>query len=912
MPERISRRLPGVYFSAATPPVDPLPRMDIAVFVGFASEGPLHVPVALENAAEFAAIFGGDALVSWDAARGEEARGFLGPAVRAFFRNGGQRCWVVRVAGVAVTNVFPVTGLLRACGGELVPAVARARSKGSASDSLSVGAALVARPLTLEAVSFSGPSADLITDANSEVRAGDLLRFTFRTSGLVWMLPVRAVEASGRRVRAVGDPAATFWFRKKAPATLSPGMRADTFEGERAGTSFNIEEAAEGSGEETELQITAPMTSAPVPGSFVRVDWGAEELWLRVREARLRRPAGSLPEAISIIGPALSRVKAGLSSTDTAALVTEPVTVERLSLDLWTRRGDAPPQRLVDLGLGQRHPRFWGALPTDEELYRARLQGEALTDLRAAAATPRYPLAGDGKARPKADPERESFYLPVGMAFAADVFLGAVRRYPGRLRSAPLVRNGLGRFRKALFLDPALAETPAQALLGEADFLRYQSPAARELRGIHAALGVEEATLIAVPDAVHRRWKVVKPEPFDDGSSDVPAAPSREPGVFHDCRVPLDAPSFVRPVTADETGTFTLRWTGDLDPFGDPAGGARYVVEESPDPTFSPSTAIYAGTAPALTIWGRPSGTLHYRARIENAAGPGPWSSRLSVRVGGVIQATLEDAAEYGSESLLDVQRALLRMSAARGDMLAILALPEHFRELEAIDHAAAVEERMGAAEAATLSYGALYHPWLATREDAGVRRAPPEGAVAGVLARRALARGAWIAPANEPLGGVVALTPDIPREARQALQDAQVNLVRQEPAGFLMLSADTLSADADLVPIHVRRLLILLRRAALRLGATYVFEPNDRALRRLVQRGFEAMLGRMFALGAFAGSTERAAFQVVPDAEPTSASGVAEGRFSVDLRVAPASPMTFLTVRLVQSGDLSRVTEVR
>jgi phage tail sheath protein FI len=71
-------------------------------------------------------------------------------------------------------------------------------------------------------------------------------------------------------------------------------------------------------------------------------------------------------------------------------------------------------------------------------------------------------------------------------------------------------------------------------------------------------------------------------------------------------------------------------------------------------------------------------------------------------------------------------------------------------------------------------------------------------------------------------------------------------------------------------------------------------------------------MLGGMYATGAFAGSTEGAAFQVVTDEEPGSSSAAVEGRFTVDLRVAPAVPMTFLTVRLLRSGDRSLVTEVR
>ncbi len=72
--------------------------MDIAGFVGFAASGPIDVPVPVEDATQFAAIFGADAPLAWDAEHGEQAYAYLGPAVRAFFRNGGRRCWVVRVA----------------------------------------------------------------------------------------------------------------------------------------------------------------------------------------------------------------------------------------------------------------------------------------------------------------------------------------------------------------------------------------------------------------------------------------------------------------------------------------------------------------------------------------------------------------------------------------------------------------------------------------------------------------------------------------------------------------------------------------------------------------------------------------------------------------------------------------------
>jgi phage tail sheath protein FI len=259
---------------------------------------------------------------------------------------------------------------------------------------------------------------------------------------------------------------------------------------------------------------------------------------------------------------------------------------------------------------------------------------------------------------------------------------------------------------------------------------------------------------------------------------------------------------------------------------------------------------------------------------------------------------------------LRPVHRAVMRMAAARGDLLAVLALPEHFRTQDAATHVAWLRSSEG--DESTWSYAALYHPWLITDDDPGagaLRGLPPDGAACGTAAQRALGRGAWIAPANQPMRGVVELTPSIPRDEWIRFADTQVNLLRDEPHGIVAQSADTLARDPDLAPIHVRRLLILLRRLALRVGPGYVFEPNNDAFERLVQRGFEAVLENLFARGAFAGAQREAAYQLVVGAE----AGVADqGRFVVEIKVAPSQPMSFLTVRLIQSGDRGVVTEVR
>jgi len=99
MTTTLQRRLPGVRFEVPAPALDEtLPRMDIALFVGFAQSGPLNLPVAVRSVPEFEAIFGGIVTLA-SQPDGQPLHGALHGAVRGFFAQGGQRLWVVRVAG---------------------------------------------------------------------------------------------------------------------------------------------------------------------------------------------------------------------------------------------------------------------------------------------------------------------------------------------------------------------------------------------------------------------------------------------------------------------------------------------------------------------------------------------------------------------------------------------------------------------------------------------------------------------------------------------------------------------------------------------------------------------------------------------------------------------------------------------
>ena len=977
---RPPRTLPGFRFETKAPPlVESLPRMDITVFVGFAASGPLQTPVALESEAEFECLFGSDAPLAWDVARGEQVYAYLAPAVRAFFRNGGQRCWVIRVArresqqpndlNRARYNYFPIPGLARAefrndGTAVLSPAFTRARSEGSWSDLLSVGSALLSRPeQTLRSLKLDQDGNYLIyvaRSASEEFVAGDLLRLTFESKPYVLFLTVSKIKSvdesppvAQRTLEVTGGKA--LWFEVVAPANIalsdSPAQvhvfthestASITPDAHQVAAGFEAVYSAVFNPDDADKKAildlaNCPSADAPQPGATIRVDVNGKQVWLTVETLDFN----ATEETTTISGRPFRWLESA------PALPATIPACERLTFELWVRKAEEYSVSLNDLGFEARHERFWGSLPTDEALYQNLLDGAgrdvpATVLWRQIGDLFRFPLAGLREA--------QEVYFPLGMTAVPEAFLG-----PVTLQGSQLQRDGLAEFDSRLFIDRDLASAHTETLASQAEFLMYLSPNPRRLTGMHAAFALEEATVITIPDAVHRPWsprdeeKLPHPPPSETPSPpdwwhvvdcrpaqtdkkawsfpDCPSA-NKEPvielvkepvlGKFLNCSISeVPVPLLSASPVISPSGTFTLSWNSS------PPGEADYTLEEATIANFDTAEKVYSGPLTSLTIYGRKTGDYFYRVQARVGENISAWSQGVTVRVAQQARWMLSQET-YVPDTLLAVQRSLLRMCAARGDMFCVLSLPAEYREDKAIEHVKTLRAGLGATqgvdplhagEVNDFSYGAVYHPWLINSERSftdGLRRIPPCGAISGVFAHRARKRGAWIAPANEPLRGLVALVPPINRERYIDLQNANINLVRQEPRGFVVLDSDTLSNDVDYRPINVRRLLILLRRQALRLGATYVFEPHSPAFRRLVERGFTGMLEDMFVRGAFAGSSPGTSYQVIADESLNTTQSVDQGRFIVELRVAPSLPLTFVTIRFIQTGDRSFVAEVR
>jgi hypothetical protein len=967
--------------------------MDITVFVGFASSGPLHVPVAVEDLAEFTAVFGEDAPLAWDQQKGERRYANLGPAVRSFFQNGGRRCWIIRVAGhQARANYFPIPGMLMVGLKEssdyvetLAPAFAQARSEGSWSDHLTVAATILSKPVQISFVSPDGRHAHLASNPRMDIKIGDLLRVTFGEGHAFLMMRVDSVNSglisspAEDRFIEVGTTC-PLWFRSletvsPLAATTPAKMRIYSYEREAAFPDGSLEnqtlkpdpwggfesepigvDVVWPSDKEPRLDVEVPawLFDHVAPGSVVRVDIGTEQLWITVGELKLEKKEGSSSEEVL-------RLKGhGLGFVSTAPpLVGSPLDVmsaELVTFELAVREGADRSWRLSDLGFAPNHPRYWGALPTDDARFQNKFPRVEDREKQAFWGSPDraretdpnslFPLATVRRRKERrvagstdADEERSNVvYVPLFMP-ALPEYLKQVR-----LNGDPLMRDGLSTFDDILFLDPDMRDVSTTTLMSQAELLQYLASSPRRLRGIHAALAVEEASLIAVPDAVHRSWSPVIKEP--SVLSPISSPPVR-PEWWH--FLPCDPPPTFPIVEYPPRGHFltcdsglpsppTLSHSGDgaktIGLTWSTVEETEYELEEATSHDFSGAVRVYEGKDTGRTLYGRSERVYYYRVRAKSSKGISNWSNGVAVPLSTRGQSQITD--QPTSDILLAVHRALMRMCAARGDLFAILTVPDHYREDDVIKHVRDLKRALPLDQATfnkpsspdkrpilpfrtdemtALSYAAMYHPWLIGREDEGtgkLKDIPPDGAVCGTLAARALKRGAWIAPANELIYGVVALTPPIDVERRLDLQDAQINVIRHEPRGFVTLAAETLSEEEDTRPINVRRLLILLRRLALRVGPRYVFEPNNDAFRRLVHRGFERVLEELFERGAFAGPTPPTSFQVVTSASLNTRQSIEQGRFIVELKVAPSLPMRFLTVRLVQIGDKTLVVEGR
>jgi Phage tail sheath protein subtilisin-like domain/IPT/TIG domain len=913
--------LPGVYFTAPPARRPLFPRLDVAAFVGYAERGPTDLAVAVEDPRQYEAVFGGDLALARDE-EGSTVHAHLPSAVRAFFANGGRRCHVVRVAGRAARAArFRVPGLVAVSPlGDPALATVDASSAGRWANTARLAARLDALPLPAEDFSSGADSLSWSGGAASAgIEPGDVVRLRLAAAADRAAPRDLAMQTAGAWALglAAGGAIGASW--RVSRLTASGAVRV--------GTARALEQTTDG----TRLRLGLDSDDLEVqPGDLLLIDPdpatspGASPLLVGVHGVRPGAP-GSPPSHACVeveAGPATALASSHLPSTARDGFAR----VERLRFELQVRAGAAGDVSLGDLAFGPSGSRSWldvifpesAAMPP---VASARAQPAAITGAflayrsRERPRDQRVPLLDRavlaGLLAPSPDPGGPIF-LPVDVpALLSDDPDAA----PGPIEPGD---DDLANHEAAPFIDAALATVPPARFMSEA--LEIATIDERRLDGMHALALVDEVALLAAPDAVQPQWRAVRaelPVPRPPALPPAPPDPCPDTDGFEVCDRPPTITAITPPSGLESVATPILIegsgfLPGPIDVLvdGQPAGSVVIVRDDVltctvPGANASPPHRS-AGSAD-VTIR-NPDGEAVLRDGYVYV--PDPVDPGLPQLL------PLDDPEATSTATVLAIQAALVRLCHGRGDVVGLLDLPAPFRVPEAVGWQADLRAELGLPRRrgpgdsdlpVDLSFGAAYHPWLLVPQPDGTgppRAVPPSGAIAGAIAARELDRGAWISPANDPLRGVRALEPDLSREEWAALFTSDVNLIRREAEDFRPMSAHTLGDMAELRQIAVRRLLILLRKAALEQGMDYVFETNHERFRDGVGAMLRALLRRMHDAGAFAGSTPEQSFRVETGAGVNPPASVEQGRFVALVQVAPSQPAEFITVELTRTGQ--------
>lgn len=228
-----------------------------------------------------------------------------------------------------------------------------------------------------------------------------------------------------------------------------------------------------------------------------------------------------------------------------------------------------------------------------------------------------------------------------------------------------------------------------------------------------------------------------------------------------------------------------------------------------------------------------------------------------------------------------------------------------------------------GFADTNEMSCAALYWPWVFEQPqvEAPVGEIPPSAYAAGVIARRDLARGPQISPANETLKQVVGVSAPIDDRVHGALYSPDVdvngfpvpsvNVLRAFPGfGIQVWGARTLSTDPSLRFLSIRRTLTAIE---LRMKAALdqlVFEPNSPTLWLQITQIAFSVLFPIFESGALRGERPEEAFFIRCDDSVNPPESIEQGRLVIEVGVAIAAPMEFIVFRLGRREGVVEVVE--
>jgi phage tail sheath protein FI len=197
----------------------------------------------------------------------------------------------------------------------------------------------------------------------------------------------------------------------------------------------------------------------------------------------------------------------------------------------------------------------------------------------------------------------------------------------------------------------------------------------------------------------------------------------------------------------------------------------------------------------------------------------------------------------------------------------------------------------------------AVFCPWITVAAPGSGARVevPPGGHVVGVYARTDAERGAFQAPANHALAGVVDLTVDISDRVQGLINARGVNAIRKVSGrGFRVWGTQTLSTDSLWKYVSVRRYSAFVERSVYEGTLWVVFEPNNERTWVRVRHIVSDFLFTQWRLGALQGQTPGDAFFVTCDRSTITEQDLNRGVLVCDVGFAPLRPAEFVIIHLL------------
>jgi len=213
-----------------------------------------------------------------------------------------------------------------------------------------------------------------------------------------------------------------------------------------------------------------------------------------------------------------------------------------------------------------------------------------------------------------------------------------------------------------------------------------------------------------------------------------------------------------------------------------------------------------------------------------------------------------------------------------------------------------------------------LTYPWLKTTGSGILLESlePPDGALAGLLARNALTRGAFTSATKITPAEIYDIWPALPAQETKSsavpliwgANSPHKSLIERlslfgfSPQGLQLLSDVTAYPDEAYRSAPVNRLVSVICRAARRMGEAVIFESNGPALWGRVQRFLQNLMTRLWSLNALDGATVRDAFSVRCDRSTMTQNDIDNGRLLAEVTFTAASNLETIRVKLAMEAS--------